>query len=156
MEIPARISVALFFIRTPVRNVPFRARVISAAIHTSGGIQDDPIHENLDLDPAIFQGLESPAEFKIVANFSPLAAEATCKLLQSPPPGTLRTAFVYFPNGCRYGLWWPECNDFGIQRTLQPLEDSRAQIQILGGLDHLNATAGMDGGGDHARANEHS
>jgi len=67
----------------------------------------------------------------------------------------LRTAFVYFPNGAIPAAWWPssEGKDFELSRTLQPLAASRQQIQVIGGLDHLNAMAGMDGGGDHARAN---
>ena len=35
---------------------------------------------------------------------------------------------------------------------MEPLAQLTDQFQILGGLDHLNATAGNDGGGDHARA----
>ena len=67
----------------------------------------------------------------------------------------LRTAFVYFPNGAIPAAWWPatEGADFQLSRTLQPLAASRKQIQVIGGLDHLNAMAGTDGGGDHARAN---
>ena len=67
----------------------------------------------------------------------------------------LRTAFLYFPNGAIPSVWWPGGGekDFQLGRTLQPLEALREHIQILGGLDHLNATAGTDGGGDHARAN---
>ena len=67
----------------------------------------------------------------------------------------LRTAFVYFPNGAIPAAWWPdtEGNDFQLSRTLRPLAANQKQIQVIGGLDHLNATAGMDGGGDHARAN---
>jgi len=67
----------------------------------------------------------------------------------------LRTAFVYFPNGAIPAAWWPANtgNDFSLSRTLQPLAANKKQIQILGELDHLNATAGTDGGGDHARAN---
>jgi hypothetical protein len=67
----------------------------------------------------------------------------------------LRTAFVYFPNGAIPAAWWPatEGTDFQLSRTLQPLAANQNQIQVIGGLDHLNATAGMDGGGDHARAN---
>jgi hypothetical protein len=67
----------------------------------------------------------------------------------------LRTAFVYFPNGAIPAAWWPatEGTDFQLSRTLQPLAANQKQIQVIGGLDHLNATAGMDGGGDHARAN---
>lgn len=67
----------------------------------------------------------------------------------------LRTAFVYFPNGAIPSAWWPEGGetDFKLSPTLESLEGVRSRVQILGGLDHQNATAGMDGGGDHARAN---
>ncbi|MEJ0090885.1 MAG: DUF1552 domain-containing protein [Limisphaerales bacterium] len=66
----------------------------------------------------------------------------------------LRTAFVYFPNGAIPGAWPSnDGSDFQLSRTLQPLASSQKQIQVIGGLDHMNATAGMDGGGDHARAN---
>jgi Protein of unknown function (DUF1552) len=67
----------------------------------------------------------------------------------------LRTAFVYFPNGAIPAAWWPatEGTDFQLSRTLQPLAVNQKQIQVIGELDHLNAMAGMDGGGDHARAN---
>ena len=67
----------------------------------------------------------------------------------------LRTAFVYFPNGAIPAAWWPatEGADFQLSRTLQPLAAIQKQIQVIGGLDHLNAMAGTDGGGDHARAN---
>ncbi len=67
----------------------------------------------------------------------------------------LRTAFLYFPNGAIPSVWWPngEEKNFQLNRTLQPLEPLRDHIQIVGGLEHLNAMAGSDGGGDHARAN---
>jgi hypothetical protein len=67
----------------------------------------------------------------------------------------LRTAFVYFPNGAIPSAWWPsgEGNEFSLNRTLQPLAQSQQHIQVLGGLDDLNALPGTDGGGDHARAN---
>jgi len=67
----------------------------------------------------------------------------------------LRMAFVYFPNGAIQPQWWPqgEGTAFEFSRTLKPLESLRDQIQILSGLDHVNATAGPDGAGDHARAN---
>lgn len=65
-----------------------------------------------------------------------------------------RLAFVYFPNGANQQAWWPggEGSNFELGRTMQPLAALKNQIQVFGGLDHLNATAGMDGGGDHARA----
>jgi hypothetical protein len=67
----------------------------------------------------------------------------------------LRSAFLYFPNGAIPSAWWPngEEKKFQFNRTLQPLESVQQHIQVLRGLEHLNATAGRDGGGDHARAN---
>jgi hypothetical protein len=66
----------------------------------------------------------------------------------------LRMAFVYFPNGAIQPNWWPESEgeDFALSRTLRPLEPVRHQLQVLGGMDHVNATPGRDGAGDHARA----
>jgi hypothetical protein len=66
----------------------------------------------------------------------------------------LRMAFVYVPNGVHQGHWWPkvEGKDFDLNRTLQPLAKVKSQVQVLGGLDQVNAYAGMDGPGDHARA----
>lgn len=66
----------------------------------------------------------------------------------------LRMAFLYFPNGANQQSWWPEGSgsDFRLNKTMAPLESLKSQIQVLGGLDHQNATAGRDGGGDHARA----
>jgi hypothetical protein len=67
----------------------------------------------------------------------------------------VRSAFIYFPNGAIPAAWWPTGGetDFKFARTLQPLDPLREHIQILGGLEHLNATPGPDGAGDHARAN---
>ena len=36
----------------------------------------------------------------------------------------------------------------------KPLAPMRSHVQVLSGLAHLNANAGNDGGGDHARGNE--
>ena len=84
-----------------------------------------------------------------------LAAAAEDSLATTPTGAPLRAAFVYFPNGAIPAAWWPvaEGSDFPLSRTLQPLASSRKLVQAVGGLDHLNATAGSDGGGDHARAN---
>jgi hypothetical protein len=86
-----------------------------------------------------------------------LASEsaAGAPLAVSSTGAPLRTAFIYFPNGAIPSAWWPsgETKDFELKSTLQPLEKNREHIQIVGGLDHLNATAGPDGAGDHARAN---
>lgn len=65
----------------------------------------------------------------------------------------LRMAFLYFANGVRQDTWWPGTEGgFSLNKTMAPLEALKGQIQVIGGLDHLNATAGKDGGGDHARA----
>jgi hypothetical protein len=66
----------------------------------------------------------------------------------------LRMAFVYFPNGAIQPTWWPTGEDktFELARTMQPLAKLKQKILILGGLDHVNATPGPDGAGDHARA----
>ena len=87
------------------------------------------------------------AENKLVGEVGNLAVTAT--------GAPLHTAFLYFPNGAIPSAWWPskEGKDFDFNRTLQPLEKSRNSLQILGGLNHLHAYAGADGGGDHARAN---
>ena len=63
-------------------------------------------------------------------------------------------AYVYVPNGVNQRHWWPKGlgKDFELTRTLQPLEKVRQHVQILGGLDQLNANGGLDGPGDHARA----
>ncbi|HSH15563.1 MAG TPA: DUF1552 domain-containing protein, partial [Verrucomicrobiae bacterium] len=67
----------------------------------------------------------------------------------------LRTAFLYFPNGAIPSAWWPtgEGGDFELNRTMEPLAKVKPHLQVLGGLNNLSANAGMDGGGDHARAN---
>ena len=80
--------------------------------------------------------------------------KAAAKLAVTASGAPLRTAFVYFPNGAIPSQWWPEGEgrDFKLNRTMQPLEKVRHQLQILGGLDHVNATPGPDGAGDHARA----
>ena len=67
----------------------------------------------------------------------------------------VRMAFVYFPNGAIPSTWWPknEGTDFEFNSTMQPLENLKQHVQVLGGLDHINATPGPDGAGDHARAN---
>ncbi len=67
----------------------------------------------------------------------------------------LRTAFVYFPNGAIQPNWWPNGGekDFAFNKTLQPLDSLREQLQVMRGLDHVNAFGGPDGAGDHARGN---
>lgn len=81
------------------------------------------------------------------------AAEPAAKLAITASGAPLRTAFIFFPNGAIPGAWWPreEGSQFAWSRTLQPLEPFKNSVQVLGGLDHLNAEPGPDGAGDHAR-----
>jgi len=90
-----------------------------------------------------------------VRSLAALANSGSAKLATTASGAPLRTAFLYFPNGAIQSKWWPkgDSTSFELSRTLQPLESVRQHIQVLGGLDHVNATAGPDGAGDHARAN---
>jgi Protein of unknown function (DUF1552) len=76
------------------------------------------------------------------------------RLASTASGAPLRTAFLCVPNGVHQGNWWPktEGKDFDLTLTLQPLAKVKSQLLVLGGLDHVNATAGPDGPGDHARA----
>jgi hypothetical protein len=91
---------------------------------------------------------------RLSALAAPAARGAAVPLAETATGAPLRTAFVYFPNGAIPATWWPEGGekDFTLSRTLKPLEKVRHQLQVLGGLDHVNATPGPDGAGDHARA----
>ena len=105
------------------------------------------------------RGLGACIALPALQSFAPvrlLAAESSAAKLATTASGApLRTAFVYFPNGAIPRAWWPsgDGKDFKFNRTLQPLEVVKNGVQVIGGLEHLNATAGPDGGGDHARAN---
>src|SRR6185369_5432414 len=94
--------------------------------------------------------------FESVRPFGAFAAEikAAAQLATTSTGAPLRTAFVYFPNGAIQPAWWPkgEGSEFELARTMEPLGPVKHQLQILGGLDHVNATPGPDGAGDHARA----
>jgi hypothetical protein len=75
-------------------------------------------------------------------------------LATTPSGAPLRMAYVYVPNGVHQAHWWPKGTgkDFELTRTLQPLVKVKEHIQVLGGLDQVNAYGGLDGPGDHARA----
>ena len=66
----------------------------------------------------------------------------------------LRLGVVYFPNGAIQPSWWPtgEGAQFELKETMQPLAALKDRLLVLAGLDHVNATPGPDGAGDHARA----
>jgi hypothetical protein len=94
--------------------------------------------------------------FESMRPFAALAAEANAagKFATTATGAPLRTAFVYFPNGAIQPNWWPkgEGKEFELGRTMEPLAKVKHQLQILGGMDHVHATPGPDGAGDHARA----
>ncbi|MDR3638427.1 MAG: DUF1552 domain-containing protein [Isosphaeraceae bacterium] len=101
--------------------------------------------------------LALPAFESLVMPGSVARAAASAKALATSPTGApVRLAFVYFPNGAIQHTWWPKEGpsetSFELSRTMQPLERVKNKIQVFGGLDHVNATAGPDGAGDHARA----
>jgi uncharacterized protein DUF1552 len=98
--------------------------------------------------------LALPAFESLVTPGAAVAGTGAAKLATTPTGAPLRMAFVYVPNGVHQGYWWPkkEGKDFELNKTLQPLEKVKDHLQILGGLDQINATAGPDGPGDHARA----
>src|SRR5262249_15233098 len=82
---------------------------------------------------------------------SPQAAGA---LAATPTGAPLRTAFVYVPNGAIQDAWSPTRagKAFQFAQTMAPLERLKQHVQVCAGLDQVNATAGPDGPGDHARA----
>lgn len=83
------------------------------------------------------------------------AAGASGPGLASTATGApLRLGVVYFPNGAIQPNWWPkgENADFELSETMAPLQNLKHRLQVLGGMDQVNATPGPDGAGDHARA----
>src|SRR6266403_3687220 len=76
--------------------------------------------------------------FESIGPLSALAAGAGATKLAATSTGApLRMAFVYFPNGAIQPNWWPTGSetDFRLNRTMQPLEKVKHQLQILGGRD---------------------
>src|SRR5262245_16734114 len=71
-----------------------------------------------------------------------------------PQRGPLRMAFFMVPNGVVQKNWWPtgQGREFKLGKTMEVLEPFKDKLQIIAGLNHINATAGPDGPGDHARA----
>jgi Protein of unknown function (DUF1552) len=85
-----------------------------------------------------------------------VAVETTASGIATTATGApLRIAFIYFPNGAIPSQWTPTGSGekFVLGNTLSPLEPLRHRLQVISGLEHLNADAGNDGAGDHARAN---
>jgi hypothetical protein len=85
-----------------------------------------------------------------------LASEAdpALRLATTSTGAPLRFGVVYFPNGAIQPTWWPkqENGQFELGQTMLSLENVKHQLQVLGGMDQVNAMPGPDGAGDHARA----
>src|SRR5262245_23742427 len=64
---------------------------------------------------------------------SRLVAAESAGLATTATGMPLRTAFVYFPTGAIPAHWWPAGagTDFQFNKTLQPLESLRSQVQVL-------------------------
>lgn len=82
----------------------------------------------------------------LTSKFAPSSGGAT-----TPTGAPLRMAFMSIPNGVQQKHWFPS-DDFELNDSMKPLENLRDHLQVIGGLDHINATPGPDGAGDHARA----
>jgi hypothetical protein len=82
-----------------------------------------------------------------------IASSATNRLATTATGMPIRMGFMYHPNGCNMKAWLPtgEGKDFELGRTHAPLAAFKDKLQVIANLDQLNATAGPDGGGDHAR-----
>lgn len=74
---------------------------------------------------------------------APQAARALATTATGAP---LRMAYLYVPNGVNVEKW-------KSGETLAPLAAHRDQYSVIEGLEVEKATAGGDGGGDHARGN---
>jgi len=65
----------------------------------------------------------------------------------------VRTAFLFVPNGVNMASWTPTSTGaLELSPTLQALAKVKSQINVVTGLAQMNAFAGADGPGDHARS----
>lgn len=88
------------------------------------------------------------------ASAGPALGNAARSLAATATGAPVRMAFITFPNGVNQENWWPtgEGATWDLSKTLSPLANLKDKVSVFGGLDHINATAGSDGAGDHARA----
>jgi hypothetical protein len=95
-----------------------------------------------------------PALPSLLPRWSGAAEAAPSSVLPAAAGVPRRMAFVTVPNGVNLDAWWPKGDGKGFELapTMEPLAGLKDQIQVISGLDHINATAGSDGAGDHARA----
>ena len=82
------------------------------------------------------------------------ATDPSAGLATTASGAPMRFGVVYFPNGAIQPNWWPkgENAELELSQTMEPLQQVKSQLQVLGGMDQVNAMPGPDGAGDHARA----
>ena len=102
---------------------------------------------------SFLRGVGACVALPVLPSLLPRMASAVEAAAATETP--LRMAFVTIPNGVNLSRWWPkgEGKDFELAATMEPLAPLKKQLQVISGLDHINATPGRDGPGDHARAN---
>ena len=65
----------------------------------------------------------------------------------------VRMAFLFVPNGVNMASWTPTSTGaLELSPILQALAKVKSQINVVTGLAQMNAFAGADGPGDHARS----
>jgi hypothetical protein len=74
-------------------------------------------------------------------------------LTAAAPKQPLRMAFVYVPNGIDMRHWNPETEGAlgKLPRTLEPMQELKDDVLLLGNLTHNTGRALLDGAGDHGR-----
>ena len=72
---------------------------------------------------------------------------------QTSKSAPVRMAFLFVPNGINMAAWTPtSVGALELSPTLQALSKVKGQINVVTGLAQMNAFAGADGPGDHARS----
>jgi hypothetical protein len=99
----------------------------------------------------LLRGVGAAIALPILDAMTPAFASPASKGAIKTP---VRLAFAYIPNGATMKDWTPTGtgSDYTLSRILKPLEPFRGDLMVLSRLDHNNANALGDGGGDHARA----
>lgn len=71
----------------------------------------------------------------------------------SPATTPVRIAFLFVPNGINMAEWTPgAAGVLELSSTLAPLINVKSSLNVISGLAQMNAFAGADGPGDHARS----
>ena len=97
------------------------------------------------------RGLGAAVALPMLDAMTPAFASPAARAATKAPT---RLAFTYIPNGVSMADWKVNGTgaDYQFSRILKPLEAYRNDLMVVSGLDHHNAEALGDGGGDHARA----